>query len=292
MSSFRTKRFAESATVVSDVTPSKRIKPDVNNSCLMCSDLCLRESLCEKCLDQFTRWRNRNDVIVSEPLERSINCSNHGCDMKVVKSEMQTHRENECLFEVCECKFSTLGCKEHPIRRELESHHQSCTFYCSKSVLDIIARIHEDYAGAKALMTVVTSPAKNIEIRDIRFELKVKSKNNLLKSFISPVFSLFGVKWQFHITAEKSETNADIKISWTLCREGEFSPAKSVKIELMFLVCAGSLINSKPICLTFAGDSNTKLRSSAEVLKLLPKLSSTIFLLQNLCVRFCFRELP
>ena len=57
-------------------------------------------------------------------------CSNNGCNVKVSQKYFNIlDHWSECQFEKVPCKYASIGCKEEPLRKDLERHENDTTLH-------------------------------------------------------------------------------------------------------------------------------------------------------------------
>ena len=54
-----------------------------------------------------------------------VPCPNKGCSAKLPRCDIPEHRKTFCPFEEVACKYSTIGCKEKSLRKELKDHENN-----------------------------------------------------------------------------------------------------------------------------------------------------------------------
>ena len=52
-----------------------------------------------------------------------VPCPNHGCKTSMARSSLSMHRQ-ECLFEMVPCRYTTIGCKDEVLRKDLQKHEE------------------------------------------------------------------------------------------------------------------------------------------------------------------------
>ena len=57
--------------------------------------------------------------------KRDVPCTNVGCTAVMPEPTIAAHKANDCLYEVVDCPFSGMGCKECVLRKDVESHEEA-----------------------------------------------------------------------------------------------------------------------------------------------------------------------
>ena len=57
--------------------------------------------------------------------KREVQCTNVGCTAVMPEPMIAAHKANDCLYEVVDCPFSDMGCKERVLRKDVESHEEA-----------------------------------------------------------------------------------------------------------------------------------------------------------------------
>ena len=56
--------------------------------------------------------------------KREVKCSNVGCSAVMPEPMIAAHKANDCLYEVVDCPFSRVGCKDRMKRKDVDSHEE------------------------------------------------------------------------------------------------------------------------------------------------------------------------
>ena len=57
--------------------------------------------------------------------KREVPCTNIGCTAVMPEPMVAAHKANDCLYEVVDCPFSSVGCKERVLRKDVDSHEEA-----------------------------------------------------------------------------------------------------------------------------------------------------------------------
>ena len=57
--------------------------------------------------------------------KREVQCTNVGCTAVMPETMIAAHKANDCLYEAVDCPFSSVGCKERVLRKDVESHEEA-----------------------------------------------------------------------------------------------------------------------------------------------------------------------
>ena len=57
--------------------------------------------------------------------ERGMMCANVGCGALIREPMIAAHKANDCLYEEVDCPFSSVGCNERVLRKDVDSHEEA-----------------------------------------------------------------------------------------------------------------------------------------------------------------------
>ena len=95
---------------------------DIENHMKVCPR---RQYECPYCKESG-EYQERTTTHLEECPKMKIPCPNDGCDVKVQRCKISQHLD-ECLFELCLCKYTDIGCTEKLPRKDLEKHQNDST---------------------------------------------------------------------------------------------------------------------------------------------------------------------
>ena len=93
-----------------------------------------RPHVCRYCGERGTYMfivKNHYDTCLLYPVQCPLKCDKK---KKLRRNEIQTHLEKNCPLKHIECRYSWIGCKEKPMRKDLESHY-TCSMESHQSLL-------------------------------------------------------------------------------------------------------------------------------------------------------------
>ena len=92
-----------------------------------------RPHMCRYCGERGTYMfiKNHYDTCLLYPVQCPLKCDKK---KKLRRNEIQTHLEKNCPLQPIECRYSWIGCKEEPMRKDLESHY-TCSMKSHQSLL-------------------------------------------------------------------------------------------------------------------------------------------------------------
>ena len=79
-----------------------------------------------------------------------IPCPNVGCDDSVPRCELSDH-QTECLFEKVPCKYAGIGCKEEPLRKDLQQHENDYMLHLQLAV-ETVNKLHKEMRAMEPIM--------------------------------------------------------------------------------------------------------------------------------------------
>ena len=59
--------------------------------------------------------------------KRAVLCTNEGCTALMPESMIAAHKANDCLYEVVDCPFKSVGCQENVVRKDANNHADTAT---------------------------------------------------------------------------------------------------------------------------------------------------------------------
>ena len=74
-------------------------------------------------------------------------CPNIGCDVKVSHCDLSDH-QSKCQFEQVPCKYAGIGCKEEPLRKDLQQHENDDTFHLHLTI-ETVSKLQEELKAFK-----------------------------------------------------------------------------------------------------------------------------------------------
>ena len=93
-----------------------------------------RPHVCRYCGERGTYVfivKNHYNTCLLYPVQCPLKCDKK---KKLRRNEIQTHLEKNCPLKPIECRYSWIGCKEEPMRKDLESHY-TCSMESHQSLL-------------------------------------------------------------------------------------------------------------------------------------------------------------
>ena len=125
-----------------------------------------------------------------------IPCPNNGCSEKVLRCMIQDHW-NMCLFEVIPCKYSTIGCKDKPLRKELNDHEQDDRLHLHIA-METILKVAENVGQMQTRLTrlqseyahIPTTTSSPVTFKTLMFGQYKKSVGSQV-TFKMPMFSQY-----------------------------------------------------------------------------------------------------
>ena len=76
--------------------------------------------------------------------KRNVKCSNVGCTAVMPEPLLAAHKANDCLYEVVDCPFSSVGCKERVLRKDVESHEEAAIKQHNRLLLQGTQSLQQD----------------------------------------------------------------------------------------------------------------------------------------------------
>ena len=96
--------------------PRKDLQDHLNNKCPR------RQYKCPLCEETGEHLEITTSHLKSCP-KALVSCSNPGCDLIFLHSEISTHQPS-CQYKPVPCKYAEVGCKERPLRKDLKKHEE------------------------------------------------------------------------------------------------------------------------------------------------------------------------
>ena len=76
--------------------------------------------------------------------KRNVKCSNVGCTAVMPEPLLAAHKANVCLYEVVDCPFSSVGCNEQMLRKDIESHEEAAMKQHNRLLLQGMQSLQQD----------------------------------------------------------------------------------------------------------------------------------------------------
>ena len=138
---------------------------------------------CSHCLE-FGEYWERTTTHLEECFQVEVSCPNNGCNEKVIRSEITSHRL-DCAYEVVSCRYAVIGCKSKIPRHDVEIHESDSLEHLELAIDTVIKQqstIKHHEKDLRRLQNLIRNQTTKIEEQKRKIDDTAKEQEQIQAS--------------------------------------------------------------------------------------------------------------
>ena len=144
--------------------------------------------------------------------KRGVQCTNVGCTAVMPEPMIAAHKANDCLYEVVDCPFSSLGCNERVLRKDLENHEEAAMKQHNRLLLHDNRSLRQDNLSLQQDNLSFRQEIQSLRQDNLSFRQDIQSLRQDNLSFRQDIQSLQqdNLSLQQEVTEQKEQMNTQL----------------------------------------------------------------------------------